>query len=365
MKRFLIIYLVLFASSSFAQSELKVYKLKTVLEPYSQNQIRMVIFSSAITPSENEKSGKTPNDLLIRVKRNDDLTNKFSVWIDKNNDGDLNDESPLFLADGEKIMIKTFKTRNSPRDIFEISLQKYKDDFYFYWRRDQRAKGSFQIKNCALDFYLLDLNANGKFDLEENGTGFQLDRNKDGKIWGKDEYFYSREIIEICGENFFISGIDENGGFVEFSPTKLQIAKIGEKTPYFNLKFLDGRQISSGDLIGKKYILDFWASWCVPCVNKLPEIKELESKIPVFYINTDGRSRELLAKEIVAKNDLQKNSVINGLGEDDYLWKTFARINNALPFYVLIDEEGKIIYGGDGGNELKDLKELVFRTKNR
>jgi thiol-disulfide isomerase/thioredoxin len=136
------------------------------------------------------------------------------------------------------------------------------------------------------------------------------------------------------------------------------------KSPSFELSLLNGKKISSEKLIGKPILLDFWASWCAPCVEKLPEAKSLEKEISVFFINTDEKNRVRLADEIISKNDLRNNSVMSGTGEDDVLWKTFARINNSLPFYVLIDEKGVIVYAGSGGEELRDLKNKIAVIKN-
>lgn len=351
-----ILFLTVF---SFAQDKSKTHTIKTVVDSGSPNQITYIIFDKGLSFAETEITGKTPSDQLILIKRDESDRQKFNVLIDENNNGRLDDEVTFILKDEGKKSVKVTESRKSSIGFYEITSYKYEDKNFFYWRRDQRIRGTIKTKKCSMDFFVLDLNANGKFELGEAGTNFQLDKNKDGKIWGKEEYYFSRELIDICGENFFVSEIDPNGSFVKFTPTNLQSAKVGEKSPYFNLKFMDGRNISSNELLGKKYMLDFWASWCVPCVNKLPEVKDLEKKIAIYYVNTDEKIRVKEAKEIVEKNAIKNNSVLNGLGEDDFIWKSFARLNNALPFYVVIDEKGTIVYAGNGGSELKELKSFV------
>lgn len=352
-------FLILFIGLTSAFGQTEAIKIDLTLEPKTQSTVARGIFENWITAAKNEKTGKTPNGSLMRVRRDPVFKNKFSIWIDTNNDGNLDDEKFIVLANGAQAEVEVFNLHTLRKQNFEISLNSAQDKSYFSWKNINQAKGIIKIKNCVKTFYLQDLNANGKFEHDEGGTNFQLDRNDDGKIWGKDENLYSREIIDICGENFLISAIDDNGSFIEYSPTNLRIARIGEKTPDFNLSLIDGRTVSSDQLLGTSYILDFWASWCAPCVNKLPEIKKLGSATTVFYINTDEKDRIPQASKIIAGNDIQKDSVMNGLGGADHIWKTFARINKLLPFYVLVDKKGFIVYAGSGGDNLNKLKEKI------
>ena len=52
--------------------------------------------------------------------------------------------------------------------------------------------------------------------------------------------------------------------------------------PAFSLSGLDGKQVSNKSLLGSVYVLDFWATWCGPCVASLPHLdgiyKDLKAK---------------------------------------------------------------------------------------
>lgn len=56
-------------------------------------------------------------------------------------------------------------------------------------------------------------------------------------------------------------------------------ARVGEPAPTFELQTTGGRTISSGDLLGTPYALNFWASWCVPaCVDEHPVLVEAHER---------------------------------------------------------------------------------------
>src|ERR1700749_3607746 len=48
---------------------------------------------------------------------------------------------------------------------------------------------------------------------------------------------------------------------------------LNDKAPNFILKDINGKTVSLADYKGKVLILDFWATWCVPCRNSFPAVK--------------------------------------------------------------------------------------------
>jgi len=80
----------------------------------------------------------------------------------------------------------------------------------------------------------------------------------------------------------------------------------GAESPPFSFVTLDGKQIDSSQLRGKRVLLNFWATWCVPCQLEIPEINRLlresaESDVVVFGLSSESESkiREYLAKNPV------------------------------------------------------------------
>lgn len=54
--------------------------------------------------------------------------------------------------------------------------------------------------------------------------------------------------------------------------------KVGDKAPNFILKTLSGEKVNLSDLIGKKVILNFWATWCPPCREEMPAMEQVYQK---------------------------------------------------------------------------------------
>ena len=94
-------------------------------------------------------------------------------------------------------------------------------------------------------------------------------------------------------------------------------ARVGQPAPDFQLQNLDGQSISLNDLKGKPVLLNFWSTWCGPCVSEMPYLQEI-------YDEWSGKGLMLLA--------------INGGESSSKVSKFLQDYNLSLP--VLLDTEG-------------------------
>jgi thiol-disulfide isomerase/thioredoxin len=383
-KLFIIIFaLILLSNVSLIFAQVNVIKIplridKSVKFPLSRQLFYKEDLSEfGLSVTEDERTTKVSENVLVKVKRLKSETTAFQVWVDGNLNGKL-DEKPLTIKNNSEIIVQVKRKTQSGKFInlpysisYDRSEKKDKTRDYFFWQSHYRAAGELKFNDCSSPIFLQDFTADGVFDdADTQATNLQIDRNRDGRIWGKEEHARSNEIIEFCGQNFLVAAMASDGSSITLQPTNLRIAKVGEKVPDFSLVLLNGKSITSESLQGKSYILDFWASWCVPCVENLPQVTNIktqfENELSVISVNVDKPSRRSLAEQIIQKYQLFDFSVIRGLGEDDLLWKTFggANLNRlAIPLYVLVDKNGTIRYANNGGKDLKDLREKILELE--
>ncbi|MRX68712.1 Peroxiredoxin [Flavobacterium resistens] len=140
-------------------------------------------------------------------------------------------------------------------------------------------------------------------------------------------------------------------------------SKVGSNAPSFSLKDIDNKTISLSDYKGKKYILiDFWASWCAPCREELPYVKELYKKykqqgLEIISITKDEKSD--LWKNAIAKEKIESWKHISILENQSTIDKDY--FVNGIPHKVLIDRNGMIIgkWKGSGENNKQNLQQLL------
>jgi thiol-disulfide isomerase/thioredoxin len=358
-QHFFIAFFLLTPISIFAQSRNIIIPLKIV----EGNKTSASMNIAELPFDLKQVITKTQNNQLIKIERSSENVDSFIITLNKN-DGEFSAGKSFILStDNKPIFTQQIKSKAGKAVFreYEISAKRNqnKKTDYIYVRANYSAKGFFKNSRCNIPVYLIDMNADGIFTDDENGSNIGIDRNNDGKIWGKDEWGVTTEIIELCGKNYLISNLAKDGSFLALQATNLKNVKLFGKSPEFNFVSVSGKSLSSNNLKGKPYLLDFWATWCAICINKMPEIKQLEGTLPIIFINTDVLSRKNGALNIISKQQIAENSALRIFSNVDNFYKSFQRLEKGLPFYVLVDGDGIIHYGGSGGENLQELKTEV------
>ena len=134
-----------------------------------------------------------------------------------------------------------------------------------------------------------------------------------------------------------------------------------EKVGEFKLENIEGKQVKLSDFQKEDLvILDFWATWCVPCKNSLPKINDIHEKydnVNVLAINVDKPRKKAAAVSHVKSNRFTFHTLFDS---KKVVQKQFNITN--IPRTLIIDQDGTIIYDHTGyqrGDE-KHYEEIII-----
>jgi peroxiredoxin len=137
---------------------------------------------------------------------------------------------------------------------------------------------------------------------------------------------------------------------------------VGKSAPELSLPDINGNKINLSSFKGKYVLVDFWASWCVPCRHENPNVVQAYNKYKTKNFTILGVSL-----------DKEKEDWLNAVQHDKLAWTQVSDLQewnslavttfnfNGIPFNVLIDPDGKIIGQGLRGPMLEQKLEEIFK----
>jgi peroxiredoxin len=144
----------------------------------------------------------------------------------------------------------------------------------------------------------------------------------------------------------------------QFSPpTEPEL--VGKPAPEFALKDVNGREITLASLRGKPVLLDFWATWCEPCREEMPQIQALYDQFKDKGLIVVGIDTDEPAETARKYFEDQHYSFANLLGSGSDVVKKYGA--EMIPMVMLIDKDGAARYVHHGWGSGMDLSAEVKR----
>jgi peroxiredoxin len=127
-----------------------------------------------------------------------------------------------------------------------------------------------------------------------------------------------------------------------------------------------GTMVSLDTFKGRTVVLNFWATWCPPCIDEMPELAELHREIApnngtVVGIGIDSPSN---IREFADKHRLPYPLLVAGMAGSE-LSRKLGNTSAALPFTVVIDRSGHVVDKKLGRIKFAVLRERVLAALKR
>lgn len=357
------------------------------LSKYDHNRIKGIPKDTSLYKIYNYTISESDSMLVIIAK---DLGNRYYCSFDTNRDFDFDSEYKYYFTKEEilagrdfipQMISSVYKEKISWYPIFPIvymngvprrkltinSLDNF-DGFvltvgtgaYFYGSFKYRGKTyCLVIKPLAApydinstDYCLYDTlmtNNDKLFDFDFRNVSYST-------VYGNNTF----KVIDIDFQKERCSLLVNEG--ISYLPYKNGMA------PLFNIKDINGKNIDLAKLRGKFVLIDFWGSWCNPCIALIPKIKKIHEENPdliVISIAHDQEDNTLPeTRKIIAEKGMDW---INIYQCDREMTKpSIATMYNiyAFPTTILIDPQGKIIYRDIGNNKYNELNTVIRNQCN-
>jgi thiol-disulfide isomerase/thioredoxin len=150
------------------------------------------------------------------------------------------------------------------------------------------------------------------------------------------------------------------GGFLLSSALFSDSAKlIGSTAPEMAIRDLTGKPIYLKDFRGKPMVVNFWATWCPPCIKEMPMLERAHRRgdIQVIAIASD---------EAADVRDFQKTQALTmtvAVEDDAPGINRALRVPNTIPYSVFFDANGKVVSVHHGAMSQADFDAEVLKAR--
>ena len=169
-------------------------------------------------------------------------------------------------------------------------------------------------------------------------------------------------VVAFAGASGFL--LQQHLSKSEHTDKAITSAVINQPAPEFAMKDLDGNIRNITDWKGKVILLNFWATWCPPCLKEIPDFIELQNE----YKNSDFQIIGIAIDNIDAVKSFATSHAMNypvipAETEAIDLGQRYGNTIGALPYSVFINQKGDVTHTITG--ELSKIKaEEILHSLN-
>ncbi|MDH7460507.1 TlpA disulfide reductase family protein [Chitinophagaceae bacterium 26-R-25] len=202
-----------------------------------------------------------------------------------------------------------------------------------------------------------------------------IEKNEKGIEIGKARHIIG-DTVSINNNRYLLSGVSVFGDSLKFSYVGSGTATYGIDTGMvaYNIEAVDfdGNEFNLQKCRGKFVLIDFWGSWCTPCIRSIPDLVAIANKykgdIQLVSVAVDVLGNMPALKKII--NDQQMNWIHVFQSRNDLDKKTIVNKYQVVfyPTQILIDPDGKIIcreVGAGKGGYMNSVLRAAIAKRNK
>jgi len=333
-----------------------------------------------------EPDGK-PSRLFVDANGNGDLTDDpaptWNVRTVKGSDGKeysqwMGSAKVSLTLGGETATASLGVYRFDKRDPARAAM---KNTLFHY--PDYAREGEVMVGDKTYKALLADRQATGDFrgkDAANSGVQLFLDVNENGKFDAATEAFDVRQPFNIAGTTYEIAGLTAGGESFRIQKSTKTVAEkkaaprpellaVGKPATVFKAKTTDGTAIDfPASFKGKVVLLDFWATWCGPCIGELPHLTAAYQKFhgkgfEVLGISLDRPGDDKKLANFTKEKNMPWPQVFDG----KYWQAEVAQLYGvrSIPTAYLVDGDTGLVIANSGlrGSQLEKTIEAALEKK--
>ena len=186
------------------------------------------------------------------------------------------------------------------------------------------------------------------FSKSERQLGVGIDEGISNTL---EQAVVQQPLVEAEEQNVEYQSIDESELYEDHEEEghshepETEVRALNAKAPNFELKSLTGEKVTLSDFKGKKIFINFWATWCPPCVEEMPTIQKFyeeladDDNIVILAVNvTDQELKTETVEQFAHEYGISFPILLDQKGDVSMNYNVLT-----IPTSVIINEEGMLV----------------------